>query len=306
MRHPRRDLPLLAGGHAARRRPRRARGHPAQPDRGRRGAAARRTAAAAPPPRRGRLPRGAARAVSRRGDGNRPAAVRLKKSRRFAPSSQRWLRRQLNDPYVAAAQREGYRSRAAFKLIELDERFHLLRPGLAVLDLGAAPGGWTQVAAQRVGPEGRVVAVDLKEIEAVPGAEAHVLDLHAADALERVAAWLPDRGGGGRADLVLSDMAAAATGHAATDHLRVMALAETAAEVAFAVLAPGGAFVAKVLKGGTENALLDRLKRGFARVRHAKPPASRSDSAESYVVAEGFRGDPEAAAAADARDDGLG
>lgn len=228
--------------------------------------------------------------MSRRGDGNRPAAVRLKKARRFAPSSQRWLRRQLNDPYVAAAQRDGYRSRAAYKLVELDDKFRLLRPGMAVLDLGAAPGGWTQVAVARVGPTGHVVAVDLKEIEPVPGAETHVLDLHDEDALARLATWLPDRGDGGRADLVLSDMAASATGHARTDHLRVMALAEAAAEVAMALLAPDGAFVAKVLKGGTEAALLARLKRAFARVRHAKPPASRSDSAESYVVAEGFRG----------------
>jgi 23S rRNA (uridine2552-2'-O)-methyltransferase len=209
-------------------------------------------------------------------------------------SSRRWLERQLNDPYVQAAREAGYRSRAAYKLIELNERFALLRPGMRVVDLGAAPGGWSQVAASlvRAGKPGggAVVAVDLSAIEPIAGVrvlEADALDLGTLDAI-RVAL------GAGRADLVLSDMAAPSSGHAATDHLRVMALCEAALDIADALLAPGGGFVAKVLKGGTEKALLDRLKHGFRTVKHAKPPSSRTDSAESYVVALGYRGAGEA------------
>ena len=205
------------------------------------------------------------------------------------PSQVRWLQRQLNDPYVAEARRRGYRSRAAFKLEQLDDRLRLLRPGARIVDLGAAPGGWTQVAVERsrAGQKGggRVLSVDMAEIAPIPGAETLTLDFLAEDAPGRIGQAL-----GGPADLVLSDMAPAATGHAATDHLRIMALAEAAADFAFAVLAPGGAFVAKVWQGGAERGLLERLKRGFAKVRHLKPPASRADSAETYVVATGFRG----------------
>jgi len=214
-------------------------------------------------------------------------AERVKTAARRTPSSAKWLARQLNDPYVQRARREGYRSRAAFKLLELDQRFRLLRPGARVVDLGAAPGGWTQVAVARVkAPErGRVVAVDCLPMQPVNGATVLTLDFLAPDAPAAVAAAL-----GGKADLVLSDMAAPATGHAATDHLRIVALAEAAYAFARSVLAPGGAFVAKVYQGGSEAALLAGLKRDFATVRHAKPPASRAESAELYVVAQGFRG----------------
>ncbi|HYZ34002.1 MAG TPA: RlmE family RNA methyltransferase [Crenalkalicoccus sp.] len=200
-------------------------------------------------------------------------------------ASQRWLERQLNDPYVRAAREQGLRSRAAFKLDELDQRFRLLRPGARVVDLGAAPGGWTQVAARRVGERGRVVALDLLPMDPVPGATVLQGDFQDAAAEAAVIAALD-----GPADLVLSDMAPNTTGHAATDHLRIMALAELALDFALRVLAPGGAFVAKVFQGGSERALLEILKRRFAVVRHAKPPASRKDSAELYVVATGFRG----------------
>jgi len=205
-------------------------------------------------------------------------------------SSTRWLERQLNDPYVAAAREKGYRSRAAWKLIELDGRFRLLGRGKRVVDLGAAPGGWTQVAVERVGGRGadegggRVVAVDLAEMAPVPGAHLLRLDIRDEGAVERVRTAL-----GGPADLVLSDMAAPATGHKGTDQIRVMALCEAALDLAERVLAPGGAFVAKMLKGGAERDLLARLKRSFRAVRHAKPPASRADSAEVYLVATGFR-----------------
>jgi len=201
-------------------------------------------------------------------------------------SSTRWLERQLNDPYVRSAKLAGWRSRAAYKLIELDERFGLLRPGLRVLDLGAAPGGWTQVAVQRC-PGGGILAVDLLPMDPVPGAELLQLDLREAGAPERVRAAL-----NGPADLVLSDMAPPASGHKSTDHLRVVALVEEASELALDVLAPGGAFVAKVWQGGAESALLARLKRAFAQARHAKPKASRSESAEMYLIAQGFRGAP--------------
>jgi 23S rRNA (uridine2552-2'-O)-methyltransferase len=225
----------------------------------------------------------------------RGMAVRVKTAKQRSPSSAAWLARQLNDPYVAEAKRLGYRSRAAFKLIELDDRFHLLKRGARVVDLGAAPGGWTQVAAKRIGAEegpgkegkGKLVAADILAMEAVPGATVLELDFSLAEAPATIKAAL-----GGEADLVLSDMAAPTTGHAATDHVRIVALAELAYDFARDVLAPGGAFVAKVFQGGTESELLTLLKRDFATVRHAKPPASRAESAEVYVVAQGFRTSP--------------
>ncbi|MEK9722869.1 MAG: RlmE family RNA methyltransferase [Rhodospirillaceae bacterium] len=213
----------------------------------------------------------------------RPLAERVKTAKGRKSSSTRWLKRQLNDPYVAGAQRLGYRSRAAFKLAELDDRFRFLTKGARVVDLGAAPGGWTQVSVERTG--GRVVGLDLLEMAAITGADLLQGDFLEDGAVERLLAALA-----GPADVVLSDMAAAATGHPATDHLRIMGLLEAATDFAAQVLAPGGSFVGKVLKGGTENDLLARLKRDFRSVRHAKPPASRDDSAESYVVATGFRG----------------
>jgi 23S rRNA (uridine2552-2'-O)-methyltransferase len=200
------------------------------------------------------------------------------------------LTRQLNDPYVAEAHRLGYRSRAAFKLIQLDDRYHLLKPGGRVVDLGCAPGGWTQIAADRVGAakgRGALVGIDLLPTDPVPDATLLVGDFRDPAAADRVREAL-----GGPADLVLSDMAAPATGHAATDHLRIVALAEAALGFAETVLRPGGAFVAKVFQGGAEGALLAALKRDFATVRHAKPAASRAESAETYVVATGFRGPP--------------
>jgi 23S rRNA (uridine2552-2'-O)-methyltransferase len=221
-----------------------------------------------------------ARSVNRR-----DLAVRVKSARGRKTSSIRWLQRQLNDPYVAEAKRRGYRSRAAFKLIELDDRFHLLKPGLRVLDLGAAPGGWSQIARERVGPSGRVVAVDIRPIEPLPDVVTIEADIALPETDARIREAL-----GGMADVVLSDMAASATGHAQTDHLRTLALVEAAVDCARGLLAPGGSFVAKVLQGGTEAALLAAMKREFERVKHAKPPASRSDSAEMYVVATGFRG----------------
>src|SRR5262245_56878706 len=218
----------------------------------------------------------------------RRSAVRVHSARRRKPSSTEWLSRQLNDPYVAEARRLGYRSRAAFKLLELDDRFGLLLPGQRVVDLGCAPGGWTQVAVERVGAgEGRgvVVAVDLGETKPIAGAVILCGDLHDPEVVSAVKAALV-----GPADLVLSDMAPPSTGHAATDHLRIVALAEAASSVAAEILRPGGAFVAKVFKGGAEGMLLAQLKRQFSELRHAKPPASRAESAETYVVAKGFRG----------------
>jgi 23S rRNA (uridine2552-2'-O)-methyltransferase len=233
--------------------------------------------------------------MARQGSGgSRPSGrgttVRVKTAGKRRLSSTRWLERQLNDPYVAEARRLGYRSRAAFKLLQLDDRFHLLAPGRRVVDLGAAPGGWTQVAVARVKPDGaggsgRVVAIDLSAMDAVPGATVLQLDARTPEAIAAITAAL-----GGPADVVLSDMAPAATGHAQTDHLRIMALAETAYECAVDLLAPGGSFVAKVLQGGAERELLTALKRDFASVRHVKPAASRSDSSEVYIVALGFRG----------------
>lgn len=226
----------------------------------------------------------------RTGAGARTLRQRVKTARKRTLSSQKWLERQLNDPYVARAKREGFRSRAAYKLIELDDKVRFLKPGGRVVDLGAAPGGWAQVAAQRVGAgegKGNVVGVDLLPIEPLPGAAFLQLDFMAPEAPERLVALL-----GGPADVVLSDMAANATGHKKTDHLRIVGLAEAAADFARSVLAPGGVFLAKVLQGGTEGALLADLKRDFAAVRHVKPAASRSDSAELYVLATGFRGVP--------------
>jgi 23S rRNA (uridine2552-2'-O)-methyltransferase len=221
-----------------------------------------------------------------KGSGGRQPSVRVKTARRRKASSTRWLERQLNDPYVAEAERLGYRSRAAFKLIELDDRFHFLAPGKRVVDLGAAPGGWTQVAAERVAGEDRqVVAFDVVPMAPVVGA--HILE---HDFLDADAPAMIEDALQGPADVVLSDMASPATGHASTDHLRIMALVEAALAFAEQILAPGGTFVAKVLQGGTESALLADMKRAFKTVKHAKPPASRSESAEMYVVAMGFRG----------------
>lgn len=222
------------------------------------------------------------------GAGARSLKVRVKTAAKRSVASARWLERQLNDPYVARARREGYRSRAAFKLLEIDEKFGLLKPGQRVLDLGAAPGGWSQVAAKKVGVEagrGRVVGIDLLEIEPMPGIDFIQLDFLAPEAPDRLIELL-----GGPANLVLSDMAANATGHKKTDHLKIMGLAETALDFARQVLAPGGVFLAKVLQGGTENTLLADMKRDFAVVRHVKPAASRSDSSELYVLATGYRG----------------
>ena len=221
--------------------------------------------------------------------GRRAPAVRVKTAKRRKPSSTRWLQRQLNDPYVEEARRQGWRGRAAFKLMEIDDKYRLLRPGARILDLGAAPGGWTQVATVRARPResgGRVVALDRIEMDPVEGVEILLLDIYDEDALARIVAAL-----GGQADLVLSDMSPASTGHAGADHLRIMGLVEAALEVVRAVLAPGGAMVAKVFSGGTEAELLAILKRLFSSVRHVKPPASRSESAEFYVVATGFRGE---------------
>lgn len=232
-------------------------------------------------------PKGPSKGPAKGPDG-RPLKVRMKTARGRTTSQQKWLQRQLNDPYVARAKREGWRSRAAFKLIEIDEKAHFLRRGMRVLDLGAAPGGWSQVAARKIGlaeGQGKLVAIDLLEMDPLPGVDFAQLDFLAPQAPERLLDML-----GGPADLVMSDMAANATGHKATDHLKIVALVELAAQFARQVLAPGGVFVAKVLQGGTEGALLADLKRDFALVRHIKPPSSRSDSSELYVLATGFRG----------------
>ncbi len=227
------------------------------------------------------------------GRGARDLTVRVKSAKGRKLSSTRWLERQLNDPYVRRARAEGYRGRAAFKIMELDDRFRFLVPGARVVDLGSAPGGWLQVAVPRINalgdrpgkPQGRIIGLDLQEIDPVPGAEIHRLDFLADGADAQVKAWL-----GGPADVVMSDMAAASSGHRQTDHLRIVALCEAAAALAFDVLAPGGTFVAKVLAGGAETSLQQELKRRFTRVVNVKPPASRTDSAEKFVVATGFRG----------------
>ena len=235
-------------------------------------------------PTKGRLGEGAG--------GTRRFAVRLRTAKGRKIGSTLWLQRQLNDPYVEEANRQGYRSRAAFKLAEIDDKQHLLKPGLTVVDLGAAPGGFAQVAAKRVRAaegKGRVIAVDLSEIKPIQGVDVLALDVSDEAADERVKAAL----GGARADVVLSDMASPATGHKPTDHLRIVALAEAALDIAEDVLAQGGAFLAKVLQGGAGQELVTRMKRGFAKVQHVKPKASRAHSAEVYVLATGFRGAPQ-------------
>ena len=214
--------------------------------------------------------------------------VRVRAGKGRSASSRHWLERQLNDPYVARARREGMRSRAAYKLVEIDDKAHFLRKGARVIDLGAAPGGWSQIAAKRVDAPryGKVIAIDVLPMDPVPGVDfvkLNFLDDSAPGALKDMM--------GGPADVVLSDMAANATGHARTDHLKIMALVEAAADFARGVLAPGGTFLAKVLQGGTEAALLASLKRDYKSVRHVKPPASRTDSAELYLLATGFRGE---------------
>ena len=226
------------------------------------------------------------RGDSGRGDSGRGGGprVKLKTARGRKLSSQHWLERQLNDPYVRAAKAKGYRSRAAFKLIELDDKFHFLKKGVRVLDLGAAPGGWVQVAANRIGPTGSIVGADILEMEPVAGATLLVADLLAPETPALLKQAL-----GGPADIVLSDMAAATTGHRATDHLRTVALIEAALDVAEDVLKPGGTFVGKVFQGGAAGELLTRIKQRFRTVRHVKPPASRSESVELYLVAQGFR-----------------
>ena len=221
-------------------------------------------------------------------EGGRALKTRVKMTRKRTPASARWLERQLNDPYVAQARREGYRSRAAYKLIEIDDKHKLFKPGARIIDLGAAPGGWIQVAAARVAPRegrGRVIAIDLLEMDPIEGVEFRQMDFHAPEAPRLLREWL-----GGSADGVLSDMAANATGHRKTDQLRIIGLVELAADFASEVLAPGGFFLAKVLQRGAEGELLARLKREFATVRHLKPKASRADSAELYLLAAGFRG----------------
>jgi 23S rRNA (uridine2552-2'-O)-methyltransferase len=219
------------------------------------------------------------------GSGVRNLKQRVKTANKRSLSSQKWLERQLNDPYVARAKREGYRSRAAFKLLEIDEKYKILKPGQKIVDLGAAPGGWSQIAAKVVGPKGKVVGIDLLPIDPMAGVEFIQLDFLDESAPGKLIEML-----GGPADVVMSDMAANTTGHKKTDHLRIIGLAEAAIYFAGGSLAPGGAFVAKVFQGGTENQLLADLKRDFAVVRHVKPAASRADSAELYVLATGFRG----------------
>ena len=224
-------------------------------------------------------------ARKRRGGPKRAdAKQRVKTARGRSNSSTRWLQRQLNDPYVQEAKRVGYRSRAAFKLMDIDDKYRLIRRRMRVVDLGAAPGGWCQVAAERIGPEGRIVAVDLLEFDGLRGVDALVGDFHEAETQEAVRARL-----GGYVDLVLSDMGASATGHAATDHLRSAALAEAAFEFATEVLADDGAMVVKLLQGAEEGAYVARLRERFAKVDRMKPPASRDRSSEMYIVARGFR-----------------
>ncbi|SHJ40709.1 23S rRNA (uridine2552-2'-O)-methyltransferase [Roseomonas rosea] len=223
-----------------------------------------------------------------RNTGERSLSTRLRTAKGRTTASQKWLERQLNDPYVRAAKAQGWRSRAAFKIIELDERFKLFRPNQRIVDLGAAPGGWTQVAVKRAGERGKVVALDILPMDPISGAIVLQGDFNEESAEQAVLEALD-----GPADLVMSDIAPNTTGHNATDHLRILALVELATNFAHNVLSPGGAFVAKVFQGGTERELLAALKRDYATVRHAKPPASRKDSSEMYVVAQGFRGGPQ-------------
>jgi 23S rRNA (uridine2552-2'-O)-methyltransferase len=223
--------------------------------------------------------------TSKKDTSSRALHVRVKTADKRSISSTRWLERQLNDPYVQKARADGYRSRAAYKILEMDDKFRLFVPGARVVDLGCAPGGWSQVAVARVGKKGKVVGCDLLEVDAVPGATLIVQDFLADDAPQIMKTLL-----GGQADVVMSDMASNTTGHTPTDHIRIMNLCELAYEFAREVLAPGGAFVCKVLKGGTERELLKLMQKDFRTVKHAKPAASRKDSAESYVVATGFKG----------------
>lgn len=202
----------------------------------------------------------------------RRAAVRIKKTRQRSNSSHQWLQRHLNDPYVAAAKEEGYRSRAAYKLLQLDEKFHVLKPGLRIVDLGAAPGGWSQVAAQKNGGKGKIVALDILPMDPISGVDFIQMDFLVDDAPDKLKALLK-----GQADLVMSDLAPSTTGHAGTDHIRIMMMAEAAVMFAMEVLAPGGAFVCKFFQGGAEKEVLNQLKKYFAKVKHAKPPASRAD-----------------------------
>ena len=211
--------------------------------------------------------------------------ARLKDEKRRTLSSRTWLERQLADPYVARAKKEGFRSRAAFKLIEIDDKYRLLKQGARIVDLGAAPGGWSEIAARRIGANGRIIALDILDFKPMTGVEFLKLDFLDETAPDRLKELL-----GGKADVVLSDMAANATGHRPTDHLRIMALAEAATHFAREVLDKGGSFLCKVLQGGTEATLLAELKRDFESVKHVKPPASRADSAELYLLARGFRG----------------
>ncbi|MCL4065090.1 RlmE family RNA methyltransferase [Pseudomonas sp. GX19020] len=227
------------------------------------------------------------------GRGARDLRVKVKTAKGRKLSSTLWLERQLNDPYVVRAKRDGFRGRAAYKIMELDDRYGFLKPGARVVDLGCAPGGWCQVAVPRVNslgenlkkPQGYVLGVDLQEVEPIPGAEIHQLDFLEDGADDKVKAWL-----GGRADVVMSDMAAAASGHKGTDHLRIIALIEAALAFAYDVLEDGGTFVAKVLAGGAENQMQAELKRNFTKVANVKPPSSRKDSSEKFVIAMGFRG----------------
>ena len=214
----------------------------------------------------------------------RGLAVKVKTASRRKASSNRWLQRQLNDPYVSAAKKEGYRSRSAFKLIELDNRFKLFRGKQRVLDLGAAPGSWSQVALAKLPPHAKVLAIDIKELEPLAGVISLKMDIFEANAIKIILETLA-----GRADVVMSDMAASSTGHTKTDHIRIMNLCEAAADVGAKVLVDNGIFVAKVFKGGTERELLEKLKGRFRKVQHVKPQASRSESAEEYVIARGFR-----------------
>jgi 23S rRNA (uridine2552-2'-O)-methyltransferase len=214
---------------------------------------------------------------------SRKLSIFVKSSKKRSPASTAWLKRQLNDPYVIAAKQQGWRSRAAFKLLELDDKFQLIHKGTRVLDLGAAPGGWTQVAVKR--GAGVVIGLDLLPIDPIHGATLILGDFTDPGMPVRLEAALA-----GGVDLVLSDMAPNTTGHSATDHIRIVALAEMALDFAIQILSPGGAFVAKVFQGGSEKQILDVMKRNFASVRHAKPPSSRKDSSELYVVATGFKG----------------
>ena len=233
------------------------------------------------------------RAGKTSGRGQRDLKVRVKTAKGRKMSSKLWLERQLNDPYVARAKREGYRGRAAYKILELDDKYRFLVPGARVVDLGCAPGGWCQVAVARVNAlgeksgkkVGRVLGLDLQEVDPIAGAEIHQLDFLSDGADDLVKEWL-----GGPADVVMSDMAASSSGHKGTDHLRIVALVEAAAQLAFDVLEPDGTFVAKVLAGGAETEMQAMLKRNFTKVANVKTPASRSDSSEKFVVATGFRG----------------